>query len=410
MKTKNTAYKKAWMEMGWDVIPRPILRMSEIGPSEKIIFIFILGRISEKGSGRAFPSVDSIAANTSLSERTVKTCISNLKEVGLISFERRGYGQSYEYQIEGIPDWILEKHGEFKNSKKNIEEKDETCNNCTTEVQNLPLSSAKSAPDFEKKSSQVTDGETTCGHHPPSEVDAVEVNALEVTLRAGAASPCQHTHSTDDLPSGAAQPPTTATATSPVARPPSEAQTVRASSVPSSRNGGTGMKVPGGRDEGDRPLKKKGGAAKGIYDPSKPVADWTCQDVVGYFRAKYEETYPGEIAPIWSLKGLTKIKLILESLRDAACGAVVMQQAIDYIFTAWKTKLGDRLKFTGARPSLAIIENECFFNPVVQEMQAGVKKKETDDYAGPSNIPRYKGWAGKPVTAADPMPPKAARG
>jgi hypothetical protein len=170
------------------------------------------------------------------------------------------------------------------------------------------------------------------------------------------------------------------------------------------------MKVPGGRDEGDRPLKKKGGAAKGIYDSSKPVADWTCQDVVGYFRAKYEETYPGEIAPIWSLKGLTKIKLILESLRDAACGAVVMQQAIDYIFAAWRTKLGDRLKFTGARPSLAIIENECFFNPVVQEMQAGVKKKETDDYAGPSNIPRYKGWAGKPVTAADPMPPKAARG
>lgn len=112
MSDQNLAMKQRFLELGWDQIPRFVMRMTEIGPADKLVFSFILNRIRDFGGGRAFPSIESIGKNTGLPERTVKRSTAALVGVGLLERKKRGMGKTNEYILpDAIPNWILDKYG-----------------------------------------------------------------------------------------------------------------------------------------------------------------------------------------------------------------------------------------------------------------------------------------------------------
>ena len=390
----NIQIKRAMLEEGWDSLPRFIMRMTEIGPSEKLAFQFILGRIRAFGGGRAFPSVDTIAANTALSEHTVRRSIAELKKVGLISFERRGYGLTHEYQLEAVPDWILEKYGEFQPGKKNIGENAQSVQIGRSDRPNWPLSQAKLDGDFDKKPSQVVDGETTSAKTMPAKESSLIESEEGTFQETSQKRDVSDLHSIGDLPRGAAKPQGNGTATSPVARPPSkEAQSNCA--LPTSSSGGSGMKMPGQEDEPKKKVK-----LRGLYDASKPVADWTCNDALGYFRQKYQEAFPKEGAPDLKLeKDGAAVKHRLMWLVREGLEIGMMKKVIDYIFDKWSSGLPTRLGWDGTRPSLALIESTRYFESVVREVQNGPNQKRlgkqfADDYSEEA----HKAWEAKPGT------------
>jgi hypothetical protein len=347
--------KRKFMESGWDQIPRFVLRMEEIGSSDKLVFSFIVNRMRDFGGGIAFPSIETIAANNALSKATVKRSTAALIKIGLLIRYPRGMGKTNEYCLpDEIPDWILEKYGA----------------DIVPKAQNEPPEGSKRAPGGIKKSrrKRVGEGEKEEGDPSgaPSEAPKSRGGRKKVPPEKGDGW-------SDSVPFSS----------------PPQAQTVCA--------GGVGGKVmPWEREEEEHGLsrKRKGKKAKvrGLYDPSKSPSDWNGNDLVGYFRECFKRAFPGEGAPDVRIEDLGAAKRRIVWLRNEGVDVAVAKQAVDHLFANWGNGLPARIRWKGSRPGLAMVENARLFETIVREAQSGVGGAGTGDEftAGDGEVERYK--------------------
>jgi hypothetical protein len=134
--TENLTTKERMFAQAWDKLPTAIMRMKEITASAKLVMAFLIGcvRGGEKGRGRCFPGIETIALNTGLGSATVKRAIVELREVrdprkkvvegaevgsadgeggddSLIHYRRMGFAQVNSYELR-FPAWITELYGD----------------------------------------------------------------------------------------------------------------------------------------------------------------------------------------------------------------------------------------------------------------------------------------------------------
>ena len=156
---------------------------------------------------------------------------------------------------------------------------------------------------------------------------------------------------------------------------PGETQTVCAS--------GSGRVMPWEREEEAEGLKrrgrKKGVKKKGLYDPDKPVSEWNGNDLVGYFRERFKQTFPGEGAPDVRIEDLGAAKRRITWMQNEGMDIGLAKQAVDHLFASWGNGLPGRLRWKGSRPGMALIETARFFETLVREVQSGVPSGGTAD-------------------------------
>lgn len=76
-----------------------------ITPAAKLVLLNILERLGQKGM--AWPSQETIAADTGFSEPTVRRALSELSALGLLAKHRRGQGLTNQYfvDVEALLEW-----------------------------------------------------------------------------------------------------------------------------------------------------------------------------------------------------------------------------------------------------------------------------------------------------------------
>ncbi len=377
MSEKNLEMKQRFLELGWDQIPRFVMRMTEIGPADKLVFSFILNRIRDFGGGRAFPSIESIGKNTGLPDRTVKRSTAALVNVGLLERKKRGMGKTNEYGLPGeIPIWILDKYGKDWVPDRKRGQID------PSEGPNRPVTEAKSAR-IKRVTEREQLKETPSGALSPS---APKQSGLPPASGEGPVGgegrtadcedPALEASQNDFMPQEplkGANPPPAMNQTGRI-RSSEGDQTVREGKSPqtvcekpfTSSRSGSGITIPG---EDEEPKRKR--KPKGQYDPSIPPDQWDSTVAAGYFRQKFKSAWPGEGAPQASIAALSAIKGRINWLKAEGIGVGAMKQAIDHLFEGWSNGLPSRLKWQGSRPTLALIENIRLFERLVREVQSG---------------------------------------
>jgi len=346
---KNLAMKKKFMGFGWDQIPRFILRIEEIGPSDKLVFSFIVNRMRDFGGGMAFPSIETIAVNNALSKATVKRSTAALINLGLLVRHPRGMGKTNEYEMpEEIPAWILEKYGA----------------DITPRDQNDPPEGAICAPTGRKKSriNRVLEIEEEEGDPTGADCDPPEPR------KAGKKKAPLKRKGEEKAPAGWAS-------TAPFVSE-NKTQTVCAS--------GSGKVMPWEREEepqGLRRGRKGNGKVKkrGLFDPDKDPSEWNGNDLVGYFRECFKRTFPGEGAPDVRIEDLGAAKRRITWMQNEEMDVAIAKQAVDHLFANWGNGLPARLRWKGSRPGIALIETARFFETLVREVQSGVPSGGTLD-------------------------------
>lgn len=164
-------------------------------------------------------------------------------------------------------------------------------------------------------------------------------------------------------------------------------QTLCAAPFKSERSGGQ-ILIPGSDDEDDGRISKKP-KKRGMYDPEKAPAEWNTNDAIGYFRKMYQNAWPGEGAPDVGVKDAAAVKGRLAWLKAEGIGAGMMKRAIDHLFAGWSDGLPSRMKWTGSRPGLVLIESTRWFESLVREVQGGVGASgRVDEWSG--NTPEGK--------------------
>lgn len=139
--------------------------------------------------------------------------------------------------------------------------------------------------------------------------------------------------------------------------------------------------MPGAASEPRK--REKTAKTKALYDPERPVDGWTGRDAVGYFRMKFNEKWPGEGAPDWSIKDFTMVGDRIEWLKTERIGVPMMKRVIDTLFDRWKNGLPSKLGWQSPRPSLILIGSSKLFESIVREIQSGhevTKKVCRDEY------------------------------
>jgi len=394
----NLAMKRRLLEMGWDQIPRFLMRMREIGPSDKLVFAFILNRIRDFGNGRAFPSIMTIAMNNALSIPTVKRSTAALVKIGLLVRHRRGLGKTNEYGLpDEIPPWILEAYGGDLRSQR--DQKDTSDRSKRSPV-GVKLNRRKRVVEVEGDEGDPTGA----GCRPPDGSGAQpgrktgEWKGAKADAHGGEPRSPQ-----DDSGGGGALPP---------AEEGKRAQEGWAGASPFVLDGplpdGGGGGVPpahtvcAGGSRKVMPWEREEDAAgggkrkkprkKGMYDPEKPVSEWTGNDLVGYFREMFKRAWPGEGAPDVRIEDLGAAKRRIVWMRDEGMDIGLAKRAVDHLFANWGDGLPGRLRWKGSRPGIAIVENARLFEMLVREAQNGVATGKTaDEWKGDSaEVERYQ--------------------
>jgi DNA-binding transcriptional MocR family regulator len=86
-------------DTGFAVIPIWLLRSPDFSHHAKTVFLHLSSRVNKEGS--AWPSQETIAANSGLGERTVQRAVAELREAGLIQVvvEHTGAGRRNVYRL-----------------------------------------------------------------------------------------------------------------------------------------------------------------------------------------------------------------------------------------------------------------------------------------------------------------------
>jgi hypothetical protein len=78
-------------------VPNTILTRSDISPGAKLCYAALLMYGRQKGS--CFPGQGRLAADIGVSDRSVRTYLGELRDVGLVQITRRGLGKSNVYRL-----------------------------------------------------------------------------------------------------------------------------------------------------------------------------------------------------------------------------------------------------------------------------------------------------------------------
>ncbi|MBC8503999.1 MAG: helix-turn-helix domain-containing protein [Anaerolineales bacterium] len=84
-------------QRGWTGVPNFILESDKISIGAKLTYAMLLKYARE--DDECFPGQDRLAKDMGTSRQSANTYIKELKEVGLISAERRGQGRSNLYTV-----------------------------------------------------------------------------------------------------------------------------------------------------------------------------------------------------------------------------------------------------------------------------------------------------------------------
>jgi hypothetical protein len=110
--TKNVIVKERMFQESWVMLPKFIMRMTEVSAADKMVFMSLLDRVRNRGRGRCFPAQDLVAHDCGCSIDTVQRSIAKLKEIGFLNWKQRGRSLTCEYVFEDIPAWVFEKYGD----------------------------------------------------------------------------------------------------------------------------------------------------------------------------------------------------------------------------------------------------------------------------------------------------------
>lgn len=113
MPTSNVEIKERMFQESWAMLPKFILRMEELEPTAKLIFMFLLDRVRTGGGGRCMPGLDTMAHNTGTSKRTAQNAVRKLEKLGFLETERRGLTRTNLYALKEVPEWVLSKYGDL---------------------------------------------------------------------------------------------------------------------------------------------------------------------------------------------------------------------------------------------------------------------------------------------------------
>lgn len=103
-RTEEILFRDKTLDGGFTIIPNDVLEAEVISPGAKVIYALLL-RFAWQ-NGKAFPGQERLAEAAGCAKRSVQTYLNELRNVGLISWKRRGTTKTNVYYIHDLKEFL----------------------------------------------------------------------------------------------------------------------------------------------------------------------------------------------------------------------------------------------------------------------------------------------------------------